>query len=148
MLWLWTSVAKTRATTTWIEQGANDLRPIENAAKVIGIWTPKWSISPLGTAIDIKHTHMKDPASLYDFWCVYFWLFTRRFDLTHKYYLYYDFTKFNGRLRLIVCSFCTIAIIVVMLGYMITNIDGLMQDCSISIANAPEILQSCTKPST
>ena len=27
------------------------------------------------------------------------------------------------------------------------NIDGLVQDCSISIANALEILQSCTKPS-
>ena len=26
------------------------------------------------------------------------------------------------------------------------NIDGLMQDCSISIANALDILQSCTKP--
>ena len=26
-------------------------------------------------------------------------------------------------------------------------IDGLMQDCSISTANALEILQSCTKPS-
>ena len=26
-------------------------------------------------------------------------------------------------------------------------IDGLVQDCSISIANALEILQSCTKPS-
>ena len=25
------------------------------------------------------------------------------------------------------------------------SIDGLMQDCSISIANAMEILQSCTK---
>ena len=27
------------------------------------------------------------------------------------------------------------------------NIDGFMQDCSISIANTLEILQSCTKPS-
>ena len=27
------------------------------------------------------------------------------------------------------------------------HVDGLMQDCSISIANALEILQSCTKPS-
>ena len=27
-------------------------------------------------------------------------------------------------------------------------IDNLVQDCSISIANALEILQSCTKPST
>ena len=27
-----------------------------------------------------------------------------------------------------------------------TYIDGLVQDCSISIANALEILQSCTKP--
>ena len=27
------------------------------------------------------------------------------------------------------------------------NFDGLVQDCSISIANALEILQSCTKPS-
>ena len=27
------------------------------------------------------------------------------------------------------------------------HIHGLSQDCSISIANAPEILQSCTKPS-
>ena len=27
-------------------------------------------------------------------------------------------------------------------------IDGLVQDCSISIANALELLQSCTKPST
>ena len=26
--------------------------------------------------------------------------------------------------------------------------DGLMQDCSNSIANALELLQSCTKPST
>ena len=26
-------------------------------------------------------------------------------------------------------------------------VDGLVQDCSISIANALEILQSCTKPS-
>ena len=26
------------------------------------------------------------------------------------------------------------------------DIDGLVQDCSISIANDPEILQSCTKP--
>ena len=29
----------------------------------------------------------------------------------------------------------------------IQYIDGLMQDCSISIASALEILQSCTKPS-
>ena len=29
----------------------------------------------------------------------------------------------------------------------ILRIDGLVQDCSISIANALEILQSCTKPS-
>ena len=29
----------------------------------------------------------------------------------------------------------------------ILNIDGLVQDCSISIANTLEILQSCTKPS-
>ena len=29
----------------------------------------------------------------------------------------------------------------------ITNVDGLVQDCSISIAYALEILQSCTKPS-
>ena len=28
------------------------------------------------------------------------------------------------------------------------NIDGLVQDCSNSIANALELLQSCTKPST
>ena len=27
------------------------------------------------------------------------------------------------------------------------HIDGLVQDCSISIANTLEILQSCTKPS-
>ena len=27
------------------------------------------------------------------------------------------------------------------------NIDGLVQDCSSSIANALELLQSCTKPS-
>ena len=27
------------------------------------------------------------------------------------------------------------------------NIDGLVQDCSNSIANALELLQSCTKPS-
>ena len=27
------------------------------------------------------------------------------------------------------------------------QIDGLMQDCSNSIANALELLQSCTKPS-
>ena len=27
------------------------------------------------------------------------------------------------------------------------DIDGLVQDCSNSIANAPELLQSCTKPS-
>ena len=27
------------------------------------------------------------------------------------------------------------------------HIDGLVQDCSISIANALELLQSCTKPS-
>ena len=27
------------------------------------------------------------------------------------------------------------------------HFDGLVQDCSISIANALEILQSCTKPS-
>ena len=26
-------------------------------------------------------------------------------------------------------------------------IDGLVEDCSIAIANAPELLQSCTKPS-
>ena len=26
------------------------------------------------------------------------------------------------------------------------DLDGLVQDCSISIANAMEILQSCTKP--
>ena len=26
------------------------------------------------------------------------------------------------------------------------DIDGLVQDCSISIANALEIMQSCTKP--
>ena len=31
--------------------------------------------------------------------------------------------------------------------YIIINFDGLVQDCSISIANALEILQSCTKPS-
>ena len=30
----------------------------------------------------------------------------------------------------------------------IYNVDGLVQDCSISIANAMEILQSCTKSST
>ena len=29
----------------------------------------------------------------------------------------------------------------------IHDIDGLVQDCSISIANILEILQSCTKPS-
>ena len=29
----------------------------------------------------------------------------------------------------------------------VTNIDGLVQDCSNSIANALELLQSCTKPS-
>ena len=29
-----------------------------------------------------------------------------------------------------------------------THIDGLVQDCSNSIANALELLQSCTKPST
>ena len=28
------------------------------------------------------------------------------------------------------------------------NIDDLVQDCSVSIANALEILQSCAKPST
>ena len=31
--------------------------------------------------------------------------------------------------------------------YIGDNIDGLAQDCSNSIANAPELLQSCTKPS-
>ena len=31
--------------------------------------------------------------------------------------------------------------------HMYVYIDGLVQDCSISIANALEILQSCTKPS-
>ena len=30
--------------------------------------------------------------------------------------------------------------------FMFPQIDGLRQDCSISIANALEILQSCTKP--
>ena len=30
----------------------------------------------------------------------------------------------------------------------VTNIDGLVQDCSNSIANALELLQSCTKPPT
>ena len=29
----------------------------------------------------------------------------------------------------------------------IGHIDGLLQDCSNSIANALELLQSCTKPS-
>ena len=29
-----------------------------------------------------------------------------------------------------------------------SNIDGLVQDCSNSIANALELLQSCTKPLT
>ena len=29
----------------------------------------------------------------------------------------------------------------------LSNIDGLVQDCSNSIANALELLQSCTKPS-
>ena len=30
---------------------------------------------------------------------------------------------------------------------LIWHIDGLVQDCSISIANALELLQSCAKPS-
>ena len=30
--------------------------------------------------------------------------------------------------------------------YVLFHIDGLVQDCSISIANALEILLSCTKP--
>ena len=30
---------------------------------------------------------------------------------------------------------------------LIPHIDGLVQDCSNSIANALELLQSCTKPS-
>ena len=30
---------------------------------------------------------------------------------------------------------------------MVIHIDGLVQDCSNSIANAMELLQSCTKPS-
>ena len=32
--------------------------------------------------------------------------------------------------------------------HMNTHIDALVQDCSNSIANALELLQSCTKPST
>ena len=32
--------------------------------------------------------------------------------------------------------------------YRLSYIDGLVQDCNISIANALEMLQSCTKPST
>ena len=35
----------------------------------------------------------------------------------------------------------------VIISWMIHQIDGLVQNCSISIANALEILQSCTKPS-
>ena len=35
--------------------------------------------------------------------------------------------------------------IILMINY---YIDGLVQDCSISIANALELLKSCTKPST
>ena len=31
--------------------------------------------------------------------------------------------------------------------YELDNVDGLVQDCSNSIANALELLQSCTKPS-
>ena len=31
--------------------------------------------------------------------------------------------------------------------HVITHIDGFVQDCSNSIANALELLQSCTKPS-
>ena len=31
-------------------------------------------------------------------------------------------------------------------GHFSHQVDGLVQDCSISIANALEILQSCTKP--
>ena len=31
--------------------------------------------------------------------------------------------------------------------YYIDEVDGLVQDCSNSIANALELLQSCTKPS-
>ena len=34
-----------------------------------------------------------------------------------------------------------------MIAHIIDIIDGLVQDCNISIANALEILQSCTKPS-
>ena len=41
-----------------------------------------------------------------------------------------------------------IDVILTLLGYIFYwNIDGLVQDCSISIANALEIPQSCTKPS-
>ena len=32
--------------------------------------------------------------------------------------------------------------------YSVVHIDGLVQDCTNSIANALELLQSCTKPST
>ena len=35
-----------------------------------------------------------------------------------------------------------------MLGTIRSDINGLVQDCSNSIANALELLQSCTKPST
>ena len=34
-----------------------------------------------------------------------------------------------------------------LIGSGLHEIDGLVQDCNISIANALEILQSCTKPS-
>ena len=40
---------------------------------------------------------------------------------------------------------CSIYVCVIC--YNVSYIDGLVQDCSISIANALEILQSCTKPS-
>ena len=35
---------------------------------------------------------------------------------------------------------------IVLFDFNTINIDGLVQNCSISIANALEILQSCTKP--
>ena len=42
---------------------------------------------------------------------------------------------------------CSITVLVIDTKCRCSYIGGLVQDCSISIANALEILQSCTKPS-
>ena len=49
------------------------------------------------------------------------------------------------RKKTVILSFTTLLINVCL--NLDNNIEGLVQDCSNSIANALELLQSCTKPS-